>query len=84
MSESEEPDSTKNPSLAKEVGSEVKKGLVKEARNTLKWGLGGAIAGGLVLGILGLVKFGVTGLWIGAIAGALIGGIGAVFFYLSV
>ena len=67
----------------KSLGREVGRGLIKEAGATLKWGIGGAIVGAAAIGALGLVKFGLTGGGIGAVAGAVIGGIGAVYVYTT-
>lgn len=61
----------------------VKEGLVEEAGRWLKWAFGGALLGALVLGGLGLYWFGLTGLGIGAAAGAVLGGFGAWLFYVS-
>jgi hypothetical protein len=62
---------------------EVAKGLVKEVGVTLKWGLWGALLGAIALGGIGFWKFGFTGLWVGALAGALVGGIGAIVLFTS-
>ncbi len=51
----------------KEVGRDVGKDLLRETGTTIKWALGGAFLGAVVLGGLGFWKFGVTGLAIGAI-----------------
>ena len=71
---SSEPDS-----FAKEVG----KGLLHEGKNTVKWGLGGALLGAAVLGGAGWFKFGFKLGLIGAGVGAIVGGIGASWCYLS-
>jgi hypothetical protein len=75
------------PSEFKSFGKEVGKGLLKEAKMeakiTMKWGLGGALVGAVVLGGVGWFKFGTTIGLIGAGAGALLGGAFAVWFYLS-
>jgi hypothetical protein len=66
-------------SVVKEVG----KGLLKEARPTLKWGLGGPLVGAVALGGAGWFKFGAKVGLIGAGVGAVVGGIGAGWFYIS-
>lgn len=83
---STEPSSSKteidqSEGFAQEVIRETSKGLLKEAAVTLKWGLSGAVGGAVLLGGVGFWKYGSTGLWIGALAGALVGGIGAVVLY---
>lgn len=67
----------------KEVGREVGKGLIRETGITIKWALGGALIGGVVLGGLGFWKFGTTGLAIGAIVGAVVGGVLGGWTYFS-
>ena len=94
QSELPEPDKSERPpttgreepeqaGFLKKLGREVGKSLIQEAGTTFKWGIGGAIVGALALGTLGLVKFGLTGGGIGAVAGAVIGGIGAVYVYTT-
>ncbi|MGB0413109.1 MAG: hypothetical protein ACPGJU_01570 [Coraliomargarita sp.] len=63
----------------KEVGREVGKDLVRETGTAIKWAVGGALIGAVVLGGLGFWKFGVTGLAIRAIVGGVVGG----WFYFS-
>jgi hypothetical protein len=63
----------------KEIGRDVGTDLVRETGTTIKWAVGGALIGTVVLGGLGLWKFGVTGLAFGAIAGGVVGG----WFYFS-
>jgi hypothetical protein len=67
--------------IAKEVFLETSKGLLKEAAVTLRLGISGAAVGAVLLAGSGCWKFGFTGLWIGAIAGALVGGVGAIVLY---
>ena len=74
---------TPSESLTKEVGRGVVKGLLQEAKATLKWGVGGAMFGAAVLGGLGFWKFGTLGLGVGALAGAVLGGVGGIWVYLS-
>jgi hypothetical protein len=62
----------------------AKEGVVEFARSSVKWILGGALVGAVVVGVVGMVLFGWTGLAIGAVAGAVGGGIGAWLFYLSI
>jgi hypothetical protein len=57
--------------------------LVHETGTTIKWAVGGALIGAVVLGGLGFWKFGVTGLAIGAIAGGVVGGVIGGWFYFS-
>ena len=68
------PESPASEGFIKELGRDVGKGLLQEAGTTIKWAVGGAIFGAIVVGGLGLWKFGVTGLGIRAVAGAVIGG----------
>ncbi|MGB0582443.1 MAG: hypothetical protein ACPGVU_22350 [Limisphaerales bacterium] len=70
---------SKPDSFAKEVG----KGLLHEGKNTVKWGLGGALLGAVVLLGAGWFKFGFKVGLIGAGVGAIVGGIGAAWLYIS-
>ena len=67
----------------KEIGREAGTDLVHETGTTIKWAMGGALIGAVVLGGLGFWKFGVTGLAIGAIAGGVVGGVIGGWFYFS-
>ena len=67
----------------KEIGQEVGQDLVQETGTTIKWAVGGALIGAVVLGGLGFWKLGVTGLAIGAIAGGVVGGVVGGWFYFS-
>ena len=67
----------------KEAGRDVGKELLRETGTTIKWAVGGAFFGAIVLGGLGLWKFGVTGLGIGAIVGAVVGGAAGGWAYFS-
>jgi hypothetical protein len=67
----------------KEIGRDVGTDLVRETGTTIKWAVGGALIGTVVLGGLGLWKFGVTGLAFGAIAGGVVGGVVGGWFYFS-
>ena len=58
----------------KEIGRDVGTDLLHETGTTIKWAVGGALIGAVVLGGLGFWKFGVTGLTIGAIGGGVVGG----------
>jgi hypothetical protein len=80
----EEAKKPKDESFIKELGKDVGKGLLQETGSTLKWAAGGAVLGALVLGGLGLWKFGLIGLGIGAAAGAILGAVAGGWFYLSV
>ncbi len=53
------------------------------AKESLRWFLIGAVIGAVVLGGVGAYYFGWTGLGIGLIAGAVIGGIGLWWMYMS-
>lgn len=64
-------------------GREVLRGVAKEAGVTLKWAAGGAVSGAGLLGGIGLAMFGFTGLGIGALVGAVVGGVGAVLLYTT-
>jgi hypothetical protein len=70
---------SQSDSFAKEVG----KGLIEEGKNTIKWGLAGALFGVVVLGGAGWFKFGFKLGLIGAGVGAVVGGIGAAWIYIS-
>ncbi len=70
-------------SLAKETAKEVGKELLKEGKTTVKWGLWGAAVGAVALGGAGWFKFGPKVGLIGAGVGAVVGGIGAAWFYVS-
>ena len=67
----------------KEIGREAGTDLVHETGTTIKWAMGGALVGAVVLGGLGFWKFGVSGLAIGAIAGGIVGGVVGGWFYFS-
>jgi len=82
---SDQPDDTSSQpeSLAKETAKEVGKELLKEGKTTVKWGFWGAVVGAVALGGAGWFKFGTTMGLIGAGVGAVVGGIGAAWFYIS-
>jgi hypothetical protein len=82
---SNEPQNTPpdSESFAKETAKEAGKGLLKEGKATVKWGLWGAVVGAVALGGTGWFKFGTTMGLIGAGVGAVVGGIGAAWFYIS-
>jgi len=67
----------------KELGRDVGKDLLRETGTTIKWTLGGALVGAVALGGIGLWKFGVTGLAIGAVSGAMVGGAVGFWLYFS-
>ena len=67
----------------KELSRDVGKDLLRETGTTIKWVLGGALLGAVVLGGLGFWTFGVTGLAIGAIVGAVVGGVIGGWVYYS-
>ena len=62
----------------------MKEGLVEGTQASVKWTLGGARVGMVVVGALGVFLFGWTGLLIGAVAGALIGGLASLLFSLQI
>ena len=68
-----------------DIGRAVGRGLVEEGRNWLRWAGGGALVGAVFLGGAGGYYFGLNGLGIGALAGAVIGAVGALvlYFFLS-
>jgi hypothetical protein len=80
-----EPQNTRSESesFAKETAKEVGKGLLKEGKTTVKWGFWGAVVGAVALGGAGWFKFGPKVGLIGAGVGAVVGGIGAAWFYIS-
>jgi hypothetical protein len=61
-------------SETEEFIKDVGKDLLRETGTTIKWAVGGALVGAVVLGGLGLWKFGITSLTIGAVVGAALGG----------
>lgn len=71
-------DNSSPPSVAREVG----KGLIEDARSTLRWVGGGALVGALGLGGAGFWFFGTDGLLYGAAIGAVAGAL--VALWLSV
>ena len=70
-------DDMQSESFSRGLGKEI----AQEARSWLRWALGGAVVGAVVLGGAGLWYFGFTGLWIGAGVGAVGGGLGAFLLY---
>ena len=66
------------------LASEVVSGVKAEARNSLRWAAWGAGIGAVMLGAAGLWFFGPVGLAVGAAIGAIAGGLGAWFVYLSI
>lgn len=68
-------DPQKNDSFAREVG----RGLVEEAKDSLRSAALGALLGAIVVGGGGLYYFGLFGLGAGAVVGALVGG--AMFWF---
>jgi hypothetical protein len=78
---SDQPNDTSSPreSFTKELG----KGLLKEGKTTVKWGFWGAVVGAVALGGAGWFKFGPKVGLIGAAVGAVVGGIGAAWIYIT-
>lgn len=72
------------PPEQKPLAKEVLSGLKEDARSWLRWAIGGAIAGAVVLGGIGLILFGLKGLLIGAGIGAVVGGVGVSLLYLNI
>ncbi len=73
-----------DPAKQKTFAKEVLSGLKEDARSSLRWAIGGAIAGAVVLGGIGLILFGLKGLLIGAGLGGAVGGIGVSWLYLNI
>ena len=81
-------DRDKAPSrgLVKETARDIGKDFVGGTKTTLKWALGGAIVGALVVGGVGFWLLGMKGLGIGVLIGAVLGAIvggGAYLWWLS-
>ena len=74
------PDRPHDESLAKEI----RDGLAEEAKSWVRWAIAGAIVGAVLLGGIGAYFAGLKGLGIGALAGAVLGGIGVGLLYLQV
>lgn len=81
---SDSPEDRSSDPIGKHALDGAKEGLREAATGSLKWMAGGALVGALALGGPGLVKFGPAGLAIGAVVGALVGGLGAWWFYLQI
>lgn len=64
------------------IGKAVRQELADEARSWLRWAVAGAAIGAVILGGAGMYFFGWKGLGIGALAGAVVGGVGFWLFYL--
>lgn len=75
---------TEQESLLREIGTELKEELKDEVSTWFRWALGGAVVGSIILGGFGIYVAGFSGFLVGAVAGALIGGIGAWIFYILV
>lgn len=69
--------------FVKEVARDVGKEFVSETKVTLKWALGGAIVGALILGGVGAKYLGLAGLGWGALAGAVVGSIAGALIYIT-
>lgn len=72
-------DAPKPDSIARAVGKE----LVRETGRSLRWGGAGAVVGAVGLGGVGFYLLGLKGLAIGACAGAVLGGLAALWFYFE-
>ena len=57
-------------------------GLAREARTWARWAGAGAVAGAVLLGTTGAFVLGFSGFVWGALSGAVVGGLGALLFYL--
>lgn len=68
--------------FVKEVARDVGKEFVSETKETLKWALGGAIVGALILGGVGAKYFGLPGLGWGALAGSVVGAVAGALLYI--
>ncbi len=76
MSEQHKPESSS-------LGNEIKGERRREAGAWLKWAFAGAAIGAMILGGLGFLILGYSGLFGGAAMGAALGGIGLWSFYLN-
>jgi len=74
---------TREKSETGEIIKDVGKDLLRETATTIKWGIGGALIGAVILGALGFWKFGEVGLVVGAIAGAILGGAAGFLAYFT-
>ncbi len=73
----------KNPnSLFGEIACSVGRGIKEEGTRWLWWAGMGAAVGAVILGSAGFFLFGIEGLGTGVLAGAALGGGGALLFYL--
>ena len=80
------PKDSKSEGFAQDTAREVGKDLVSGTKKILKWALGGAIVGALVVGGVGFWLLGMKGLGIGVLIGAVIGAIvggGVYLWWLS-
>ena len=68
--------------FVEEIATDVGKDLVSGTKTILKWALGGAIVGALVVGGVGFWLFGMKVLGIGGLIGAVIGAIVGGAMYL--
>ena len=57
-------------------------GLAREARTWAAWAGAGAVTGAVLLGVTGAFVLGFDGFVWGALSGAVVGGLGALLFYL--
>lgn len=76
------PDENKQPSFWKQLLT----GILDDQKSALKFGLGGAMLGaaaGIALGVYLFATFGLAGVGVCMLGGAIIGFVGAWFMYLS-
>jgi hypothetical protein len=78
MTEGRQPE---RESVVREIGRAFGRGLVNEGRRWLRWAGTGAVVGAVLLGPAGGYFFGLEGLGIGLLAGAVIGGVGSLLLY---
>lgn len=69
--------------MVQETAREVGRGLLREGKTTLTWGVLGAIVGAVVVGGAAAFKFGPRLGLIGGAVGLVVGGIGAAALYVS-
>jgi len=76
------PKKDQSPGFMEEMARDVGKDLASETKTTLKWALGGAIVGALIIGGIGFWLLGMKVLGVSALIGAVIGAIAGGWIYL--